>query len=77
MVGNKMFVFGGLNAPNKGGNIQTFYQCQLALNQVAPNALYKWEKIKGEAPKARDSLSLVNVSNANKVTRLYFRSVTT
>ena len=25
LVGNRMFVFGGLNAPNKGGNIQTFH----------------------------------------------------
>ena len=63
-----MFVFGGLNAPNKGGNLQTFYSCQLNYNVASPKILYRWEKIKGDAPRARDSLTLVNVSHFKLIT---------
>ena len=74
IVGNKMYVFGGLNAPNKGGNLQTFYSCQLNFNMSSPSILYRWEKIKGDAPRARDSLTLVNVSlwsQANLFLQIY------
>jgi len=66
MIGSEMFIFGGLNSPNKGGNLQTFYQCSLALNPaqgidglLPTPPLYKWDKIKAEAPRARDSHTCV------------------
>lgn len=62
-----MFIFGGLNSPSKGGNLQTLYSCSLSLapsfqpefefSKLTP--LYTWDKIKAEAPKARDSHTCV------------------
>jgi hypothetical protein len=57
-----MFVFGGANNPSRGGNFQSFYSCAFDFfnSKAEPNApLYRWEKIKSEAPKARDSHSCV------------------
>ena len=62
MVGNKMYIFGGLNPPTKKGNLQTFYSCQFMLDNHHPSYLYKWDKIRAENPRARDSHTCVNVS---------------
>jgi hypothetical protein len=29
LVKNKMYIFGGLASQQKGGNLQTFFECQL------------------------------------------------
>ena len=67
MNGNKMYIFGGLNPPTKKGNLQTFYSCQFMLDQPHPSYLYKWEKIRAENPRARDSHTCVNVSHEIQV----------
>ena len=61
-----MFVFGGLasyNPPNhKKGNLQTLFQVNFKLDEEKPPYLYKWEKIRAENPRARDSHTCVYVS---------------
>ena len=57
-----MYIFGGLNPPTKKGNLQTFYSCHFMLDAHHPSYLYKWEKIRAENPRARDSHTCVNVS---------------
>ncbi len=60
-----MYIFGGLGSASKGGNLQTLHSCKLNLSPE-PNGdvdlsfpLFYWEKVKAEAPKARDSHTCV------------------
>eukprot|EP00347_Sterkiella_histriomuscorum_P007476 403348772 len=63
LVKNKMYIFGGLASQMKGGNFQTFYECQLKFNSD-DGTLFNWEKIKSDAPKARDSHSCIHVGDS-------------
>jgi len=63
-----MYIFGGLASLQKGGNLQSFYECQLKFASTtedsgssAPSMLFQWDKIKAESPKARDSHTIVHV----------------
>jgi hypothetical protein len=71
-----MYVFGGLVSHQKGGNLQTFFECHLKLSGQSDDqllsgvssgggsssVLYQWDKIKAEAPRARDSHTVIHVS---------------
>lgn len=66
LVKNKMYLFGGLK---KGGNSQTFYECALKFgtptdenSNVTNGLLFSWDKIKAEAPQARDSHTFIHVN---------------
>lgn len=61
MAGSGMFIFGGLVSGSKGGNLQSFYRCELNINQNAPSHLFQWEKIKADLPRPRDSHSCIKV----------------
>jgi N-acetylneuraminic acid mutarotase len=64
LIKDKMYVFGGL-AGQKGGNIQTLFECQLKItNNEKLDNFYQWEKIKAEAPRARDSHTCVHIGNS-------------
>lgn len=61
-----MYVFGGLASQQKGGNLQTFFECLLRFNgnsadEASSNLLFVWDKIKAEAPRARDSHTVIHV----------------
>ena len=58
-----MYIFGGLNPPTKKGNLQTFYSCHFMLDSPQPPYLYKWDKIRAENPRARDSHTCVYVND--------------
>jgi hypothetical protein len=60
MAGNKMYIFAGL--AQKKGNLHTLYSATLYLDKKMPASLFKWEKIKTENPKARDSHTCIFVS---------------
>ena len=66
LAGNKMYVFGGQASFNpsqqKKGNLQTLYEVDFLLDKQKPPYLYKWEKIRADNPRARDSHTCIYVS---------------
>ena len=66
LVKNKMYIFGGFDK----SNLQTFYECTFKFGTPMDEGtsglnglLFSWDKIKAEAPRARDSHSFIHVSN--------------
>ena len=65
MAGNKMYIFAGL--AQKKGNLQTLFSATMYLDRPQPPTLYRWDKIKTENPKARDSHTCIFVSDLQAV----------
>ena len=63
MAGNKMYIFAGL--AQKKGNLQTLYSATLFLDSTQPKTLFRWDKIKTDNPKARDSHTCIYVSECS------------
>lgn len=61
MVNNRMYIFGGLGS-QKGGNLQTLFECSLKFPNKDSSVVYQWDKMKSEGPRARDSHTCLHVS---------------